>query len=945
MYRSLLSVIIVSLIGSASFAQVRSWTDRTGTYHMEAEFVSMAADVVRLKKADGTVISVNVGQLSEQDRQWIAEFRKERLRSIPRSREERDSDPSVLGVQEAAGSSVETDWGRDRYIELTGVPPALLAYWPLEGRGGQVVDRSESEFHLQAQGACQFGVTGKVGKAVQFDGKSGHFVGPPDSLNVRGSFTAAAWLKVDSDAPEGRMVVAANGDWNGYTGGWRLEVNGRKVGGAVRIAPGHEPWEYACLTDLPERGQWFHLAFVYNAERERLKTYVNGKIGSELEVDSRFAEPASIQPLCVGWSPGMGHFKGALDELLIMGRALTDEEIGHLFRYGLHLKTAPASLSSKVTPHDHSVARQLCRLLDMDLRRRSYWYWSRTGKRGVKSLLDPANRLKTQLLELLDGRSAGSKSWRQAVADKAFVAWSFPKWPLVSATAMPPTLDDAAELELHCANGEVEPVAFYVTNFLDKPLRLRTALEDFEGIATGMWKIRCVQPREKGPTERALLTAVMPVPEEGTITIPPLESRQIWIDLHSLDLTSGNYEGHILLNGEVNEGAEPVQKSIRLAVHVYPLSLPQVVPFDVYSYNYGDHMHREFLASYRLNWFTMSEPNFDIVDNQIVLDFGNANGAIADHRQFGAKLLSIYGFVQKLDKELREKHQISWEDARTKTFIVSYFEQWVAYLKSQGLMYDDYAMSLWDEPGLKDRSDEQKLLEICPLLRKADPDVQLALDFCAERPEFFEQISPYVDLFIPIKDMVIVPSRDAEGLLDALKAKGVSANSMAYKQASRQLQFKRLRHDQERRKSLWTYDQKATDAGSHLICPIDLYRRQPWLTVWNGGFDGVAFFASWYASGGGREPCKGLEAWREGVEDVQWLLLLQDELRNLETTAAVGRQSPEALAAAEAVLSRTEDDWMLKSTYGTNTLEAGRTQDELRQLAIRSILEVRRIGD
>ena len=50
---------------------MRQWTDVSGKYHVEAAFVERSGDSVRLKKADGHKLHVDLDQLSAEDRQYV----------------------------------------------------------------------------------------------------------------------------------------------------------------------------------------------------------------------------------------------------------------------------------------------------------------------------------------------------------------------------------------------------------------------------------------------------------------------------------------------------------------------------------------------------------------------------------------------------------------------------------------------------------------------------------------------------------------------------------------------------------------------------------------------------------------------------------------------------------------------------------------------------------
>lgn len=50
---------------------MRTWTDVTGRFSIEAEFAGVIGNTVRLRKADGDKVEVSIGRLSEADREWI----------------------------------------------------------------------------------------------------------------------------------------------------------------------------------------------------------------------------------------------------------------------------------------------------------------------------------------------------------------------------------------------------------------------------------------------------------------------------------------------------------------------------------------------------------------------------------------------------------------------------------------------------------------------------------------------------------------------------------------------------------------------------------------------------------------------------------------------------------------------------------------------------------
>ena len=58
--------------------KLRTWETADGRFSAEAEFVSMTAGVVKLKKSDGTIVAVPIEQLGDGDRRFIDDYRKSR---------------------------------------------------------------------------------------------------------------------------------------------------------------------------------------------------------------------------------------------------------------------------------------------------------------------------------------------------------------------------------------------------------------------------------------------------------------------------------------------------------------------------------------------------------------------------------------------------------------------------------------------------------------------------------------------------------------------------------------------------------------------------------------------------------------------------------------------------------------------------------------------------
>ncbi|QDU38617.1 FecR protein [Maioricimonas rarisocia] len=84
---------------------------------------------------------------------------------------------------------------------------------------------------------------------------------------------------------------------------------------------------------LPEQGRWMHLATVYDAQRRTVRFYLNGQFDSETH--QQIAHPARLGAAQIGnWNRQDRKLSGRIDELVLLGRALDDDEILQLYEAG-----------------------------------------------------------------------------------------------------------------------------------------------------------------------------------------------------------------------------------------------------------------------------------------------------------------------------------------------------------------------------------------------------------------------------------------------------------------------------------------------------------------------------------------------------------------------------------------------------------------------------------
>ncbi len=152
--------------------------------------------------------------------------------------------------------------------------------------------------------------------------------------------TLAAWVRLDRLGEPYQSLLHTDG-WSKNKSGqvhWmvtrhmtmRLALFGNTLASDSREHEGHPD---SLTSVLAEKGRWLHLVAVYDAQKHTVRFYLNGKFDSETR--QVIAHPAKLGPAQIGnWDQNDRKLSGRVDELLLLGRAMSDEEVKALFEAG-----------------------------------------------------------------------------------------------------------------------------------------------------------------------------------------------------------------------------------------------------------------------------------------------------------------------------------------------------------------------------------------------------------------------------------------------------------------------------------------------------------------------------------------------------------------------------------------------------------------------------------
>jgi hypothetical protein len=170
-------------------------------------------------------------------------------------------------------------------------------------------------------------------------------VGDHLKLNVGGDrswphLTLAAWVRIDRLGEPYQSLLHTDG-WSENNAGqlhWMInrDTTMRLALFGNTLAPGSD--EQHGFPDsrtpvLNEQGRWVHLAVVYDANLRTVRFYLNGQFDKETQQE--IAHPARLGPAQIGnWNQRDRKLSGRIDELVILGRALGDDELRSAYTAG-----------------------------------------------------------------------------------------------------------------------------------------------------------------------------------------------------------------------------------------------------------------------------------------------------------------------------------------------------------------------------------------------------------------------------------------------------------------------------------------------------------------------------------------------------------------------------------------------------------------------------------
>ena len=207
---------------------------------------------------------------------------------------------------------------------LTGV-----GSWPADEGSGAVAADQVGDADLTLRGGAGW-TAGVSGSALAFDGVDDQATTAGPVLDTTGSYSVAAWVRLDADTGFATAVGQDGDDLSTFF----LQRSGADGRFAFSAAGGR-----ALSDDEPEVGRWYHLVGVRDVATSTYTLYVDGKRqGAQGSFSACAPGEASTGPLTVGRAKFGGQpvdfWPGAVDQVHAYDRALNAQEVADLYASG-----------------------------------------------------------------------------------------------------------------------------------------------------------------------------------------------------------------------------------------------------------------------------------------------------------------------------------------------------------------------------------------------------------------------------------------------------------------------------------------------------------------------------------------------------------------------------------------------------------------------------------
>ena len=453
----------------------------------------------------------------------------------------------------------------------------------------------------------------------------------------------------------------------------------------------------------------------------------------------------------------------------------------------------------------------------------------------------------------------------------------FELWTSPSARNLPPTAEPTGPMlkavEVNAARNEYKPAVFNVTNGLDEPLVLRIRIgpgSDGTSLDEEHLTLRFAVPLPCFGGE-VLSDALVRPDSGGLLTIPALESRQVWLIANTHGLAPGLHTVTVHLVPAGRGKAFPPQ-ILPYRLHISELDLPVSHPLSIFLFDYSEPptAYLQDAPAHYVNVFHNTKlpspdtPRFDYAQMDAEIE-----------RELGVGRMI---FFENWDFRATD----DWKEVAGRKRFIRWLTDWRRHVHEDlKLSHEEYCLHFFDEPsgpGIDDYIAARQLVE------SIDPEMRSLVTMSSSAPlDDARRMAEYVDIWAPY-----LPRLEDDEELAFYRSEG---------------------------KPLWPY---VCAENKKVWPPYERCRLLGW-KVWKYECDGFMIWhyggseTAWdgrtwdggmiYPGDGDIAPSRRWEAFRDGLTD--WLYL--DAVRKAAKTAAARGDAEGAARAREEINAAVAD--------------------------------------
>ena len=454
-----------------------------------------------------------------------------------------------------------------------------------------------------------------------------------------------------------------------------------------------------------------------------------------------------------------------------------------------------------------------------------------------------------------------------------------------------PLHESAKQINVRMWQNEYESAAFNIINCSEAPMKMSVSVSPLLGpegqkidsdktftIRRAQYVMAC----EIGSIADALI-----LQGEKPFEIQPGQLIQMWLTIFNPELTEGDCKAKIAVSAMQIDGERLPIETIPINLKIYNNRLPDKLALNTCVWDYYDVASEEEMAkdlrNHHINVYVIAAQDLPFLrfssDPQGVTrkpDYTKLDSTIKQHQYAKTFLLGMnFSLTQK---DFDRFGDVQWMTDAWKKVFTSWLKDLVAHLKELGISYESFALYPFDE------SIADEYYDLARLIKSIDPKIRLYANSFGKGPDEFMRFRDLIDIWC-LQDSHIAKHPDWFETIKSFDSQMWTYECLEPMKAQEPYSYYRLLP--------WRAFQRNQSGAGFWIYYYGL-GFEPGAVPWSDtlrphGFSGVVYGSKSSPFVDVVEnivPSRRWEAWREGVEDYQYLYELQQAINKAKNTNA-----------------------------------------------------------